>query len=99
MITEKLLKLPPWLVYEGVTFVFNLFINTEDEIRISYVIESATPDSPHLQSIQEHGCWDNPFNENSPQGFLWLYEGITNDAKLLLALSECKMFLTVNHLI
>lgn len=99
MISERLLKLPPWLVYEGITFTFQIFIESQEEIRVCYDIDSVDGKSPHLELFEKSGSWINPFNEDSLQGFLWLYEGITNDAELLLALTECRMFLTANHLI
>lgn len=91
MITNKLFKLPPFIIFEGITFEFRLFIG-QDEIRLSYDIAGTADNSKHLKSVLTNGCWDNPFTDHLC-AFLYLYEGIMTDKDLEKALNDCYSFI------
>jgi hypothetical protein len=87
--------LPPFVTVQGVDFRFKI-IHESRELRLVYDIENVYDESPHFKDINDHGGWQNPFNENSFQGFLFLREGITDDLDLALAILECRMFFITN---
>lgn len=99
MIMEKLFKLPPYVGYQGVTFMFEIFANGNHEVRICYAIDSVDPHSPHEDTINECGAWYNTFNQNKLQTFLYLIEGINTDEDLDKALDECYEFLKEKDLL
>lgn len=92
MIIEELLTLPPWVDFEGINFEFQLFNDGGTEMRMCYVIAHVDNDSPHKAQYDDSSTWDNKFaNHADPpaQGWLKLYEGITDDASLLWAIRDC----------
>jgi hypothetical protein len=95
MFVEELLKLPPWIVFEGIEFRLQLFSNGP-ELRLAYIIDSVAEDSPHKQEFEQCGAWVNTITDpiNPPlQGFLMLYEGIETDADLCYAAMSMRYWL------
>jgi hypothetical protein len=97
MIVEKMAALPAVIEFEGVTFELQIINNcstpTNMDIRLVYDISGALPDSPHRESIDMYGCWQNPFIPGACRGFLYLYERIETDEELGEALDHCMKFL------
>lgn len=92
MIVEELLKLPPWIDYEGINFQLQLINDGGKEIRLVYAIDYVDISSPHKLAIEVHGCWQNKFADpvDPPyQGFLLLYENINSDVDLCWAIRDC----------
>lgn len=98
-IVKNILRLPPFIEFEGVQFDFELFIENHDEIRLVYKITGCKKSSPHHDDIEYNGCWENPFEDGRPKGFLYLHEGIDTDENLEEALCDCFNWLTKNDLI
>ncbi len=96
---KNLLKLPSFLNYEGVSFELNIFVNGTNDVRLCYDILQCAKDSRHFSDIKEHGCWENPFYNNSPIGFLYLYEGIEDEVSFNDAINHCMEFLKKNRFI
>lgn len=87
-----MLKLPPWIDFEGINFEFQLINNGGNEMRLVYAIASVAPDSPHRAVYDDHGSWLNKLvNPTEPpmQGFLILYENIDTDVDLCWAVRDC----------
>ncbi len=100
MIVEKFATLPPWIEFEGVRFELQLIVNgSPDDVRLVYWLQSAVEGTKHYQTVNEYSCWNNPFCENKPQGFLFLTENIKTDKQLLDAIARCRIFLKTNHLL
>lgn len=102
-ITKHLLGLPRFVMYQGIEFQFRLFINASDEIRICYEFEAIYPQyvpEKYLKSFENGNGWHNPllFDEPYYCNFLWLYEGIANDADMIKAIHDCGAFLTKHKL-
>ena len=92
MVVEELLTLPPWIDFEGINFQFELFNDGGTEMRMCYKIGRVEPDSPHYDLYQAHGLWHNKIVnpiDPPPEGWLKLYEGITDDPSLLWAIRDC----------
>lgn len=96
---EKFGALPPWIEIEGAEFTLQLIVNGRpDDIRLVYSLERTNNNSRHFENWRLHGCWENPFDNDRAQGFLFLYENIKNDDDLELALSTCYAFLITHNL-
>ena len=92
MLVEELLKLPPWIEFEGIQFEFQIINNGGNEMRLVYDILTVDDDSPHRAVFVEHGSWLNKLvNPADPplQGFLILYENIETDVDLCWAARDC----------
>jgi hypothetical protein len=102
MIIEEFMKLPPYILYEGIEFVPEIINDGGNEARLCYKISTVAADSPHKMIIEVHRCWPNNLCDsvNPPnQGFLKLYEGIYTDADLIWALRDCWRWLVTKNLI
>jgi hypothetical protein len=92
MIVKELLKLPPWVHFEGITFEFQIINDGGNEIRLVYAIDYVDLDSPHYIHYEVCGSWLNKLaNPVDPptEGFLILYQGITSDIDLCYAARSC----------
>jgi hypothetical protein len=100
MIVEKLVRLPPWIEFQGCTFDLTIIINgSPDDVRLVYGLSAVSPESRHWAKFMLHRCWENPFADGSNQGFLFLAENISNDGLLLEAIMRCYRFLKQNNLL
>lgn len=98
---KNLLRLPPWVTYQGIEFQFYL-INTGSELRICYRIANVAQDSPHKQYHDKTGCWLNSLADpdNPPaQGFLVLIENICDDLALYQGAKRCYKWLEERNLL
>lgn len=99
MITDKILALPGYIEFEGITFRLEIWKEAEDEIRLGYTLGMVAEDSKHWLIWQNTGSWFNLFNNDDLQGFLYLMEGITDDNHFEATLDDCKQFLKLNKLL
>lgn len=97
MVIHHLLRLPPFVSHEGCEFSLSLWSET-NEMRLAYQFDNVQESSPHYALYTEWGWWNNPFADGSPQGFLWLIEGIEDDADALAAVALTETFLKENGL-
>jgi hypothetical protein len=96
MIVPEFLRLPPNVYYEGIEFTPEIINDGGNEVRLVYKIAGVADHSPHRYTIETHSCWRNNLadpEDQPPQGFLKLYEGICTDTDLELALKDCLQWL------
>ena len=86
MIIEKLNKLPFSIVIEGNEFELQIFKNGTDDIRLCY-------------ALINNDWWNNKYQNNAPQGFLYLVENISSDNQLAEALDDTYNFIKENSLL
>lgn len=92
MVIEELLTLPAWVIYEGVHFELNIFINSSKEVRLTYIISHVDSDSPHRSQYDAFKTWHNKLRnaeDPPPERWLYLQEGIDSDATLIWAVRTC----------
>lgn len=94
MILEAFSMLPCWVTYEGINFELQLINNgRSDDNRLVYAMRYCDDDSPHRNSIDLFGCFENRLLSGASTGFLWLYEGIGNDDEFMVAVIDAVLFL------
>lgn len=104
MIVEYILEnLPPWIEIEGCSFELQFFCNGSNEMRLCYRLTGVSQDSKHYAIWKESEKWDNHFlgSKKDPYtcGWLYLREGIENDAQVIEACHDAWLFLYKNKLL
>lgn len=92
-IITEFLKLPAFVVFEGIEFELKLFNNNSEESRLVYSFHDIYENSPHNKMWDEYGCFENRLLNNKRCSFLFLYEGITDENQFLYAILEARKFL------
>jgi hypothetical protein len=92
-IIKKLLKLPKYVKFQGITFVLYVYKNSSTEIRIAYLIDSCDKDSKHFKDFSTIKSFKNPFYNLTYTDFLNIYENIENVKDFKKAINQCKVFL------
>lgn len=100
MIMEAFSELLPSLRVEGVEFVLQIINNgSADDNRLVYAISYVETSSRHYKMYLLSGSWENPLDNDSLQGFLFLRENIETDEDMVNAIADCKEFLNKNNLL
>ena len=87
-----LLELPAWVTFEGVTFELRVFSEGQKELRLCYAYLMHRDDSPHAQTIDTFGHFENRLL-GSTCSSLYLVEGIDDNRSMGRAIRETKKFL------
>ena len=93
-IIEKFGELPGLVSVEGGIFELQLIIaGRADDIRLVYAISYFEKKSVHYKKWKQCASWNNPFNGEALEGFLFLRENISNQWDLADAIQQCTKFL------